>query len=362
MNKTDTVTDTAAKETDAQGRPILLDIRSLRTTFHTDDGPVRAVDGVSLKIHRQETLGVVGESGCGKSITAMSVMRLFPSPPGRIEGGEILFHASGAESGPVDLAKVDPKGRVIRRIRGNEIAMIFQEPMTSLSPVHTVGNQISETIRLHQKVDKKEARERSIEMLRKVRLPKPERQFDAYPFELSGGMRQRAMIAMALSCNPSLLIADEPTTALDVTVQAEILYLIKELQEEIGMAVMLITHDLGVIAHMADTVAVMYMGKVVERASTRNVLKDPRHPYTVGLLRSIPRLGAKRALVPIKGTVPDPFKLPPGCSFGPRCPRQVYPGWDTDPPLLEEVAPGHFTRCCGTVCEEADEQPETAAP
>ncbi len=361
MKPTDTTAATpAAPETDAAGRPLLLDIRGLRTTFHTEDGPVRAVDGVSLKIHRQEVLGVVGESGCGKSITAMSVMRLFPSPPGRIEGGEILFYGEGKNSS-VDLAKLDPKGRAIRRIRGNDIAMIFQEPMTSLSPVHTVGNQISETIRLHQKVDKKEARERSIEMLRKVRLPKPERQFDAYPFELSGGMRQRAMIAMALSCNPALLIADEPTTALDVTVQAEILYLIRELQEEIGMAVMLITHDLGVIAHMADTVAVMYMGKVVERAATRAVLKDPRHPYTVGLLRSIPRLGAKRALEPIKGTVPDPFKLPPGCSFGPRCPRQAYPGWETEQPPLTEVAPGHFTRCCGTVCAAAEKQPDTAA-
>lgn len=347
------VTDTTKTAAAASSRKerkgeLLLDIRDLHTTFFTDDGPVRAVDGVSLRVNRQEVVGVVGESGCGKSITALSVMRLFPTPPGKITGGEMLFYPDGESAPPVDMAKLNPKGREIRRLRGNEIAMIFQEPMTSLSPVHTIGNQISEVIRLHQKVNKKEALDRTVEMLRKVKLPKPERQVDAYPFELSGGMRQRAMIAMALSCNPSLLIADEPTTALDVTVQLEILNLIRELQEEVGMAVLLITHDLGVIAHMADTVAVMYAGKVVERAPVRTILTQPRHPYTLGLLRSIPQLGSKRPLIPIRGSVPDPFALPPGCKFGPRCPYQCYPGWETEEPPLEEIGPGHFARCCGT--------------
>ena len=270
----------------------LLDIRDLKTYFYTDDGVVRAVDGVSLSIAPEKTLGLVGESGCGKSITAFSTMRLIPSPPGKIEHGQILFHKD-PESDPIDLTQLNPTGTQMRDIRGNDIAMIFQEPMTSLSPVHTVGNQIAEAIRLHQNADKKEARERAIDTLNKVRLPRPDRQVDAYPHELSGGMRQRAMIAMALSCNPSLLIADEPTTALDVTVQAQILDLMRHLQSDIGMAIMLITHDLGVVASMADYVAVMYLGKIVEYADTRTVFKNPRHPYTMGLLNSIPQVGAK---------------------------------------------------------------------
>ena len=320
----------------------LLDIRDLKTYFYTDDGVVRAVDGVSLSIAPQKTLGVVGESGCGKSITAFSTMRLIPSPPGKIEHGQILFHKD-PESDPIDLTQLNPKGTQMRDIRGNDIAMIFQEPMTSLSPVHTVGNQISEAIKLHQNVNKKEARERTIDALNKVRLPRPDRQVDAYPHELSGGMRQRAMIAMALSCNPSLLIADEPTTALDVTVQAQILDLMRDLQSDIGMAIMLITHDLGVVATMADYVAVMYLGKIVEYSDTRTVFKNPRHPYTRGLLNSIPQVGQKRRLVPIEGTIPDPFEIPQGCAFAPRCPH-VMDKCREEPQLLE-IESGHRVSC-----------------
>jgi peptide/nickel transport system ATP-binding protein/oligopeptide transport system ATP-binding protein len=320
----------------------LLDIRDLKTYFYTDDGIVRAVDGVSLSIAPEKTLGVVGESGCGKSITAFSTMRLIPSPPGKIEHGQILFHKD-PESDPIDLTQLNPKGTQMRDIRGNDIAMIFQEPMTSLSPVHTVGNQISEAIMLHQSTDKKEARERAIDALNKVRLPRPDRQVDAYPHELSGGMRQRAMIAMALSCNPSLLIADEPTTALDVTVQAQILDLMRHLQSDIGMAIMLITHDLGVVASMADYVAVMYLGKIVEYADTRTVFKNPRHPYTMGLLNSIPQVGQKRRLVPIEGTIPDPFEIPQGCAFAPRCPH-VMDKCREEPQLLE-IESGHRVSC-----------------
>ena len=320
----------------------LLDIRDLKTYFHTDDGVVRAVDGVSLSIAPEKTLGVVGESGCGKSITAFSTMRLIPSPPGKIEHGQILFHKD-PESDPIDLTQLNPKGTQMRDIRGNDIAMIFQEPMTSLSPVHTVGNQIAEAIMLHQNADKKEARERAIDALNKVRLPRPDRQVDAYPHELSGGMRQRAMIAMALSCNPSLLIADEPTTALDVTVQAQILDLMRHLQSDIGMAIMLITHDLGVVASMADYVAVMYLGKIVEYADTRTVFKNPRHPYTMGLLNSIPQVGQKRRLVPIEGTIPDPFEIPQGCAFAPRCPHAMDKC--REEPQLLEIESGHRVSC-----------------
>ncbi len=320
----------------------LLDIRDLKTYFYTDDGVVRAVNGVSLSIIPQKTLGVVGESGCGKSITAFSAMRLIPSPPGKIENGQILFRKN-AESDPIDLTQLNPKGPQMRDIRGNDMAMIFQEPMTSLSPVHTVGNQIGEAIMLHQKVDKSEARERAVDALNKVRLPRPDRQVDAYPHELSGGMRQRAMIAMALSCNPSLLIADEPTTALDVTVQAQILDLMRQLQSDIGMAIVLITHDLGVVASMADDVAVMYLGKIVEYSDTRTIFKTPRHPYTKGLLNSIPQVGQKRRLVPIEGAVPDPFEIPQGCAFAPRCPHAM--DQCREEPQLLEITSGHRVSC-----------------
>jgi oligopeptide/dipeptide ABC transporter ATP-binding protein len=332
----------AAQSDQAPVQDPLLDIRDLRTYFYTDEGVVRAVDGVSMAIGRRETLGVVGESGCGKSVMAFSAMRLIPSPPGKIEGGEILFYRD-TEKQPVDLTTLNPTGTEIRNIRGNDIAMIFQEPMTSLSPVHTVGNQIIEAIVLHQKVNKKEARHRAIEMLRKVRLPKPSRQIDAFPFELSGGMRQRVMIAMALSCNPSLLIADEPTTALDVTVQAQILDLMQQLQDEMGMSIMLITHDLGVVAKMAGHVAVMYMGKVVEYADVRTILKVPKHPYTQGLLHSIPRIGRKDRLEPIVGSVPDPTEVPVGCAFAPRCPHAM--DRCREEPLLREVGPDHNVSC-----------------
>lgn len=321
---------------------VLIEIRNLKTHFHTDRGVVRAVDGVDLVIRRNRTLGVVGESGCGKSIMALSIMGLVPQPPAKISG-EILFHRE--DGTVVDLAKLDPKGKEIRAIRGAEIAMIFQEPMTSLNPVYTIGNQIMEAVRLHQNVDKKEARERAIEMLRLVGIPAPERRVDEYPHQLSGGMRQRAMIAMALSCNPSLLIADEPTTALDVTIQAQILELMQKLQEEFNMAIMMITHDLGVVAGMADEVAVMYLGQVVEYSSVRNVFKSRHHPYTNGLLNSIPVLGSKskKRLTPIRGIVPDPRFMPEGCRFADRCPQKM-PVCDQPPPMLEPDA-GHWARC-----------------
>jgi len=301
----------------------LLAIRDLKTYFDTDDGVVRAVDGVSLRIGPQQTLGLVGESGCGKSITALSVMRLVPSPPGRIAGGEILFRSGRNGEAPIDLTTLKADGPQMRNIRGNDIAMIFQEPMTSLSPVHTIGNQIAEAIRLHQKVGKAEARRRAVESLRRVRLPQPQRQVDAYPHELSGGMRQRAMIAMALSCNPALLIADEPTTALDVTVQAQILQLMRGLKEQNRMSILLITHDLGVVAQMADQVAVMYVGKIVEYADVRSLFGNPLHPYTQGLHKSIPVIGRKGRLEPIRGSVPDPLAVIEGCSFASRCPHAM---------------------------------------
>ncbi len=328
--------------TDNSSSP-LLRIKNLKTYFYTDDGIVKAVDGVSLTIGSRQTLGLVGESGCGKSITAFSIIQLISSPPGKIENGEILLYQNGNQSTPIDLIQLDPKGDAIRDIRGNDIAMIFQEPMTSLSPVHTVGNQIGEAIILHQNVDKNEARVRTIEVLRKVRLPDPESIVDSYPHELSGGMRQRAMIAMALSCNPRLLIADEPTTALDVTVQAQILDLMQQLKEEGEMSIMLITHDLGVVARMADFVAVMYLGKIVEYGDVRTILKNPKHPYTQGLLKSIPQLGRKERLIPIEGSVPDPYESILGCSFAPRCPHAMEKCHQ--PPPLEEIKPGHLVSC-----------------
>jgi len=323
--------------------PPLLRIKNLKTYFYTDDGIVKAVDGISLTIGSRQTLGLVGESGCGKSITAFSIIQLISSPPGKIENGEILLYQNGNQSIPIDLIQLDPKGDAIRNIRGNDIAMIFQEPMTSLSPVHTVGNQIGEAIVLHQNVDKNEARVRTIEVLRKVRLPDPENIVDAYAHELSGGMRQRAMIAMALSCNPRLLIADEPTTALDVTVQAQILDLMQQLKEEGEMSIMLITHDLGVVARMADFVAVMYLGKIVEYGDVRTILKKPKHPYTQGLLKSIPQLGRKERLIPIEGSVPDPYESILGCSFAPRCPHAMEKCHQAPP--LEEIKSGHLVSC-----------------
>ena len=324
----------------------LVEIDGLKTHFFTPDGVVRAVDGVSLAIRAGETLGLVGESGCGKSVTAHSLLRLLPTRISRIVSGAMRFRRRGGEV--VDLAAVDPRGPLIRSIRGNEIAMIFQEPMTSLSPVHVVGGQIAEAIEIHQRVGKQEAAKRAVEMLAKVGIGNPAQRYHEYPHQFSGGMRQRAMIAMALSCNPSLLIADEPTTALDVTIQAQILELMKALQAERQMAILMITHNLGVIAEMADRVAVMYMGKVVELAETATIFDRPLHPYTVGLMRSVPGVAGdvKRRLATIPGSVPDPFRIPQGCAFFPRCPAPKQPACEgpDDVPLVE-VEPDHWVRC-----------------
>lgn len=301
---------------------LLIEINDLKTHFFTDEGIVRAVDGVDLTIRRNKTLCIVGESGCGKSITARSILQIV-DPPGRVIGGEILYHRQGSHGYDViDLAKLHPRGRLIRDIRGKDISMIFQEPMTSLSPIHTVGDQIVEVIRLHTDLSKEAVKERAIELLRRVGIPRPAERFGNYAFQLSGGMRQRVMIAMALSCNPALLIADEPTTAVDVTTQAQILELLLELQEEFGMGIVLITHDLGVVAEMADDVAVMYLGKVAEQGDVDAIFYDPKHPYTQALLRSIPKLrgrAARERLDSIQGMVPDPLNRPPGCPFWPRC-------------------------------------------
>lgn len=289
----------------------LVEIKNLKTYFKTEDGIVKAVDDVSFKIKKGETLGLVGESGCGKSVAAMSLMRLIPNPPGKIMGGEMHFE----DKNILELNDED-----MRNIRGNDIAVIFQEPMTSLNPVLTIGYQINETIILHQKLDKEKAKKRSIEMLKLVGIPRAEEVFQCYPHELSGGMRQRAMIAMALSCNPKLLIADEPTTALDVTIQAQILQLMKDLKDKIGASIMLITHDLGVIAEMADYVVVMYAGKVVEKAPVVELFKNPKHPYTIGLLNSKPALNKEQdKLYSIPGQVPNPIGMPEYCYFYERC-------------------------------------------
>jgi len=321
----------------------LIEVRGLKVYFHMEEGVVRAIDGVDFAIEPEKTLGMVGESGCGKSVTALSIMRLIQMPPGKIEAGEIRYHRNG---NVIELTKLNPKGYEMRSIRGNEIAMIFQEPMTSLNPVYTIGNQIMEAIILHQRLSKKEARNKAIEMLHAAGLPSPKQHINEYPHQLSGGMRQRAMIAMALSCNPSLLIADEPTTALDVTIQAQVLDLMNNLRKEFKAAILFITHDLGVIANMADDVVVMYLGKIVEGAAVRDIFHDPKHPYTKGLMNSIPSLATtrKERLIPIKGVVPDPFEFPQGCGFRPRCPNATEI-CKTQPPHLKEVAPGHVVAC-----------------
>ena len=296
---------------------LILDVKDLKVHFHIEQGIVRAVDGVSFSLERGKTLGIVGESGCGKTITALSLMLLHPQPEGKIEGGNIYYYYNGNE--PLDIAKLNPFGEKIRDIRGNEITMIFQEPMMSLNPVYTIGNQIMEAILLHQKVDKKKAREIAIESLRRVNISSPKERVDQYPGQLSGGMRQRAMIAMALSCNPAILIADEPTTALDVTIEAQILQLLKDLQKEYGMSIIFITHDLGVIGEVADEVIVMYVGKVVERVNTVELFDNPMHPYTKALFQSRPEIGKEGRVTSIGGTVPSPYLLPEGCVFEPRC-------------------------------------------
>jgi len=319
---------------------IILEIKNLKTYFYTYEGVAKAVDGVSYALAKGEPLGVVGESGCGKSVTALSVLRLIPVPPGKIMGGKILFKGENL----LDLSEDE-----MRKIRGNRISMIFQEPMTSLNPVFTVGNQIEETFKLHQGLSKKEAREKTVEMLRLVNIPSPERAVMRYPHELSGGMRQRVMIAMALACNPEILIADEPTTALDVTIQAQILDLMNKLKEELGMAIILITHNLGVVAETAKRVIVMYAGKIVEEAETKMLFGDPQHPYTMGLLKSIPILGdkirhGKVRLNEIPGVVPSLYELPSGCKFSTRCPS-VMDICKEKEPELKEIEKGHFSSC-----------------
>ncbi|MEX0886644.1 MAG: ABC transporter ATP-binding protein [Phycisphaeraceae bacterium] len=324
----------------------LLRIENLHTHFFLDEGTVKAVDGVDLEIPRGKTLGVVGESGCGKSVTGFSILRLVDRP-GKIVKGKILFDRTGGGR-YVDLAQMDPDGEAIRQVRGNQIGMIFQEPMTSLSPVHTVGSQIVEAVRLHLDMDKRAAREHAIKMMSRAGIPDARRRYRQHPHEMSGGLRQRAVIAMALCCEPALLIADEPTTALDVTIQAQILRLIRELQQELHMSVMLITHDLGVVAEVADEVAVMYMGRVVERAETVELFENPQHPYTRALLESIPgaSVARKTVLRAIEGSVPDPYQRLAGCPFHPRCREAVAGKCDAGerPELVETIA-GHSNAC-----------------
>ncbi len=318
---------------------IILEVKNLVTEFATSEGVVRAVDDVSFKLSPGKTLGIVGESGCGKSVTSLSIMRLIQAPPGRIASGEILYKGK-------DLLKFSPEQ--MRKIRGNEISMIFQEPMTSLNPVYTIGNQIMEAILLHQDVSKAEARNRAIEMLKLVGIPAPERRIDDYPHQLSGGMRQRVMIAMAISCNPHVLIADEPTTALDVTIQAQILDLLKELQTRVGMAMILITHDLGVVAEVADEVMVMYAGRVVEHTDVHSLFSSPKHPYTRGLLGSIPKLGqGSKRLEAIPGIVPNLLQLPVGCRFQERCVYVEQACRDTESGLRQVPTESreHLIRC-----------------
>src|SRR5688572_19922786 len=326
----------AEQQGNGRGGPI-LEVRSLKTQFKTQDGVVKAVDDVSFYVMPGETLGVVGESGCGKSMTGLSIMRLIPSPPGKIVAGQILFLGD-------DVLKMTEEQ--VRGIRGNDIAMIFQDPMTSLNPVLTINRQISESLQLHMGMNKEQAKHRSIELLEMVGIPNASERVDQYPHQFSGGMRQRVMIAMALSCNPKLLIADEPTTALDVTIQAQILDLMRTLQSETGAGVLMITHSMGVVAGMADRVQVMYAGHIVETASTEEIFANPRHPYTDGLMKSIPRLDAtrKEKLEPIRGLPPDLIDLPDMCPFVPRCNYAREKCEQKRPPLLE-VGPGHYSAC-----------------
>ena len=322
----------------------LLDVRNLKTYFYSLEGTLKAVNGVSFALADGETLGIVGESGCGKSVTSQSILRIVPKN-GRIVEGEILLRRDDDEY--LDLTTLDPRGKEIRDIRGKDIAMVFQEPMTSFSPVYTVGNQIIETIRLHSDMNADDARTKAIEILKSVEMPKAEQQIDAYSFNLSGGMRQRAMIAMALACSPKVLIADEPTTALDVTIQAQILDLLRSLQERFNMAIMMISHDLGVVAQIADNVLIMYLGDGMEYAPVMTLFNNPKHPYTAGLLRSIPKLNpeVEEDLVPISGTVPSLHDRPVGCPFHTRCPEMMRGVCDVVESATFEVEPGHYVKC-----------------
>lgn len=349
-------------------KDLFIEVNDLHVEFDVRAGIVKAVDGMFLEIRRGQTVGVIGESGCGKSVTARAIMNMIPKP-GKITGGEILYHRKNRETGEIqtiDITKLDPDGEIIRQIRGGEIGMIFQEPMSSLTPVYTagthiyeavslhrlipvkkLGDQMVETIVAHRKVTKQEAREIAIDMLRKVGIPKPEQRVDSYPHQLSGGQRQRVMIAIALSCQPEMLIADEPTTALDVSIEAQILDVMRDLQNTVDMAIMFITHNLGVVAEMADEIVVMYMGKQVERAKVVDLFYKPKHPYTQALLRSIPRIGKKSdvRLATIEGMVPDPFHLPTGCVFHPRCPMFMPGKCDKIEPSNVQVDDHHWARC-----------------
>ena len=329
---------------------LLVEVEDLQTYFHLHEGTVKAVDGVSFNLYQGKTLGVIGESGCGKSVTSQSLMRLVQDPPGRIEGGHIWlyqYNEDGSLKNKVDIAGLKSEGKEMRSIRWKDIAMIFQEPMTSMSPVHTVYDQINEAMMLHLPgITKEETRERTVELLRRVGIPQHEKMADAYSYQLSGGMRQRAMIAMALSCNPNLLIADEPTTALDVTVESQILELIRELQAEYNMGIMYISHDLAVVAEMSDDIMVMYLGQAVEKADTNEIFENPLHPYTQALWRSIPTIdGSLDRLDSIKGTIPSPYYKHTGCRFYGRCEKRIEGKCNTDFPKLREVKPGHFVRC-----------------
>ena len=320
----------------------LLSVRNLQTHFFSREGVVKAVDGVSFDIKPGEILGIAGESGCGKSVTSQSILRILPKN-GKIVGGEVLFQN---EDQTIDLATEDADGRVLRDIRGKEIAMIFQEPMTAFSPVHSIGDQIIETIRIHQEVSKEEAHDQAVEMLRRVGMPNPARNIDEYTFNLSGGMRQRAMVALSLSCRPKLLIADEPTTAVDVTIQAQMLELLRDIQADLGMAIIMITHDLGVIAELTDRVMIMYLGKEVEHGTVEDVFHRPQHPYTRGLLASIPKMEPGRVEIePIEGVVPNPYAMPTGCKFHTRCPDFIAGVCEKHDPPLTEVAKGHEVSC-----------------
>ena len=326
------------------GSEPILEIKDLKTHFFTDKGVVQAVKGVSLSLDNGQTLGIVGESGCGKSVTAHSIMQLIKSPPGKIVEGEMIFRRQKRRAETIDIAELDPKGVEMRSIRGGEISMIFQEPMTSLNPLHTVGRQIAEVVELHQGLSRKQALKVAVDMLDRVRIADPHERVDQYPHQLSGGMRQRVMIALALSCNPSILIADEPTTALDVTIQAQIIDLMEQLQEDFGSSIIIITHNLGVVSQMADYVAVMYFGRVVEYGTAVDIFRDPKHPYTIGLLESIPVLGRrKEILVPIEGIVPNAITEIPGCAFADRC-RHVMPKCLTHLPPTT-VSGSHQVNC-----------------
>jgi peptide/nickel transport system ATP-binding protein len=328
---------------------VLVDIQDLHVQFYLHEGTVHALEGVSFQIRYGKTLGVIGESGSGKSVTAQAIMGIIPSPPGKVTAGQVLLNLpqNGAGIRVVNVTELPSSGSEIRSIRGKEVSMIFQEPMTSFSPVHTLGDQIMEAILIHYpEVSKQEARDRTIQMMRRVGIPRPEERVDAYPFQFSGGMRQRAMIAMALVCNPRLVIADEPTTALDVTIEAQILELLKDLQAEFGMSIMYVSHDLTVVGGVADDVVVMYMGLVMEQAATNELFDNPLHPYTVSLWRSIPTIdGDLERLTPIRGTLPSPFAVHKGCPFYSRCEKRIQGVCDVARPPMVEARPGHWVRC-----------------